>query len=74
MLTARGHLSTPTQQGTVGMCVYGPVGVGRQPSRTAKKKADTWTRDYYVPDSAAAVAAEEEKPDMSWVGELLGGC
>ncbi|XRB14364.1 hypothetical protein RI054_08g42030 [Pseudoscourfieldia marina] len=74
VLTARGHLSTPTQQGTLGMCVYGPVGVGRQPSRTAKKKADTWTRAYYVPDSAAAVAAEEEKPDISWVDELLGGC
>ncbi|XRA97107.1 integrase catalytic domain-containing protein [Pycnococcus provasolii] len=74
VLTARGHLSTPTQQGTLGMCVYGPVGVGRQPSRTARKKADTWTRDYYVPDSAAAVAAEEEKPDISWVDELLGGC
>ena len=56
------------------MCVYGPVGVGRQPSRTARTKADTWTRDYYVPDSAAAVAAEEEKPDISWVDELLGGC
>lgn len=47
-LTKRGHLSTPTQWGTNDMCVHGPTGVGKQPDSSAKKKADTWTKNYFL--------------------------
>jgi len=28
--------------------LYGPEGVGKQPNPNAKRKADTWTRDFYI--------------------------
>ena len=51
-LTDRGYLSTSKQDGKTGLRVYGPV--GRQPDPSAKCKADTWTRDFYVGSSAGA--------------------
>jgi hypothetical protein len=45
-LTTRGYLSTSSQSGKKGLYVYGPV--GPQPNPSAKLKADTWTRDYFL--------------------------
>ena len=45
-LTKRGYLSTSTQSGKKGLHVYGPV--GPQPNPFARKKADIWTRDYFL--------------------------
>lgn len=45
-LTKRGYLSTSSQSGKKCLRVYGPV--GPQPNPSARKKADTWTRDYFL--------------------------
>ena len=47
-LTQEGFLSTSEQSGITSMTVYGPEGVGPQPSTSANTPADTWTRNFYI--------------------------
>ena len=45
-LAAHGYFKKKT--GRESIYVYGPPGVGPQPSPNARRKADTWTREFYV--------------------------
>lgn len=48
-LVRRGVLATEYQTGKTGFYVYGPEGVGKQPTLNA----DTWSREFYVSDISA---------------------
>lgn len=56
-LTARGYLSTPTQDGKINFKVHGPI--GPQPNPSARRKADTWTQDYYVGNDCDTTTRKE---------------
>lgn len=47
-LMKHGVFATDKQPGKKSLTVYGPPGIGKQPT----KKADTWTRSYYVTPAA----------------------
>jgi hypothetical protein len=48
VLYERGYLSDVSHKGKQSLLVHGPPGVGRAPNLTSFRKADTWTRDFYL--------------------------
>ena len=49
-LVERGVMSSETEPGKTSIWIYGPVGVGKQPDEKAKRKAETWSVEFYVHD------------------------
>ena len=49
--------------------MYGPEGVGKQPNPNASKKANTWTRNFYVEinDDAGSGSELDDDPDAESV-------